>query len=1513
MFQNAQLKNHFETSPTVQIRSNVVVEWNMNMPDNIFKLGNYRYRPQSSDTRYTTIQSTFDPNDVGQFYTGATDSDIIVDGGYDENEVPILYSSTKEKYNMYYSLEDCIKPFRPRSGINKLLYFNNKKIPHFSTDFVDAQGVFFTQRPRYYMPTRDDQFKYWTSYRTEKESAISTETTERGIAKRIVNNRFYIDDAAPFVVYKNNVPANRLVVKMQTNIGSVNSGSYVTPTGTISDPFYTEANKTTPTIWKVQALIGNQWVTIQDFNSTSARSDGTPIIKEDGYVELSYGLKIPTAFRNKFIHAETFSSTSLLPSESIDGYAYLVVSSTTDKGIYHVWNSSTKQYDQFVPEYTWFLTDDNLNQAKHFVTDFTSPNSFIEPATNMIKYREFEYVRGIRIVIDAMNKFESTFDLIEFSPRLLADISANVIDYNVKKSLGDLGSGALPIGQLLVSTGSISIFDDQQAFNENNQNSIIKDYLRKNIKFTFYETIVNVGGNDYTVPVKTLYSDGFPQADVTGATISIELRDFYFHFESLPAPELFITNVSLSYAIALLLDYVGFSNFIYKRNLAEVDQVIPYFFVGPDRNLAEVLNDLAVSTQTSMFFDEYNNFVIMSRNYLMPSATGQVLGGGLSTRTVDYELIGSKVTDKVSEIIIASQDAESYSSVATENLDAGAYNTTSWDLTIGSGSPSLIENTASIIKNKVITNKKLPNIISVASQDKKIYNNGKITYKSRYIDKTYSALGQETSLSEEDKRWVYKPTLLWQIGDTQELKKEGKTTGYSLSALTLNQDISNQPPSVVNHELINNIIDFGESIYLISRYQGYFYANGEVIKYDAVEYNISEIGNVWLSNESEYKYYLNKLPYNGKIYPTGRVRIFSEPYYVKINGVEKRQNGAVFKHGRAQFGTQITNHSSGLPSNWTDAANRKGCSMSSKYLFGSEVFQGTATVGAAAGVRTELAKRSTANGVIKKYLSKYDLTESEVLQINKIDPTKNKGVVQSSALVLKGPNFNTTFIQPIDFITYVHKPLEDRFKHFGTRMRIIGSSISDLQDEDGTVSKKIIPLDGTTYYQLNSESPNQSVNVSGNSGGIGVLVNPETNNGYYFEIISLDGGTNETANIVFYKIYSDASLTAVDGYGSQAFPELLWSGNGDILSDTGNFVGVARKFYENYDTVYDLSIEYIDNVENTNARRFFLYINNTLVATIDDKQPLPKYNNVALFTRGSSKCMFENVYALTENYSENSTVGITEPIANVFGGESININAGLRKYALSGVLQQTYLSGISAAEPNKFKVYFEEFGTIMRECAYFNIRFDNAYPSLFSKIIKLPERTKDYVVSGFQSSAYGAEFLIFNATDSLLDLGTTENNFLNISGIAFTQDGGGQLTVDDYFKKRSSFSDPELVASALVYSPTFEKQQYDNIRISRITYGNNEFSIESDYIQNPDDAELLMEWILNKLMVPKKAIGLNIFATPTIQLGDLVTIDYKNENGVDMVAPSSSKFIVYNIEYSRSNRGPSMTVYLSEV
>jgi hypothetical protein len=74
-----------------------------------------------------------------------------------------------------------------------------------------------------------------------------------------------------------------------------------------------------------------------------------------------------------------------------------------------------------------------------------------------------------------------------------------------------------------------------------------------------------------------------------------------------------------------------------------------------------------------------------------------------------------------------------------------------------------------------------------------------------------------------------------------------------------------------------------------------------------------------------------------------------------------------------------------------------------------------------------------------------------------------------------------------------------------------------------------------------------------------------------------------------------------------------------------------------------------------------------------------------------------------------------------------------------------------------------------------------------------------------------------------------------------------------------------------------------------------------------------MGWIINKVMVPKKSIGVNIFTIPTLQLGDIVKIDYKSSDDVNLVAKESDRFVVYNIEYSRGSNGPSMTVYLSEV
>jgi hypothetical protein len=228
-------------------------------------------------------------------------------------------------------------------------------------------------------------------------------------------------------------------------------------------------------------------------------------------------------------------------------------------------------------------------------------------------------------------------------------------------------------------------------------------------------------------------------------------------------------------------------------------------------------------------------------------------------------------------------------------------------------------------------------------------------------------------------------------------------------------------------------------------------------------------------------------------------------------------------------------------------------------------------------------------------------------------------------------------------------------------------------------------------------------------------------------------------------------------------------------------------------------------------------------------------------------------------------------------------------------------------------MYFEEFGSIMRECAYFDVKYDRAYPALYAQLSPTFNRVKGYTTSGFLADSYGAEFLIFNATDAILNLDETSGNYLRIQGVTFTQDTTRQLTVDEYFKKRGNFSDPELKGDTLIVSPVIEKAKYDEIKQSRMIYGKNEFSIDSIYIQSDDDAEKLMGWVIDKTMKPRKSVGVNIFAIPTLQLGDIVTIDYKDSSELDLVASSLSRFVIYNIEYSRNNNGPNMTIYLSEV
>jgi hypothetical protein len=138
-----------------------------------------------------------------------------------------------------------------------------------------------------------------------------------------------------------------------------------------------------------------------------------------------------------------------------------------------------------------------------------------------------------------------------------------------------------------------------------------------------------------------------------------------------------------------------------------------------------------------------------------------------------------------------------------------------------------------------------------------------------------------------------------------------------------------------------------------------------------------------------------------------------------------------------------------------------------------------------------------------------------------------------------------------------------------------------------------------------------------------------------------------------------------------------------------------------------------------------------------------------------------------------------------------------------------------------------------------------------------------------------------------------------IQGITFTQNISNVLTVDDYFKELSNFSDPVFIENTIV-SPGRSEKIYDNIKNSRSIYGNKSFSIDSIYIQNEDSAKDIMKWVLDKTIKPRKVFELDTFGTQHIQLGDLVKINYDLPEGVKLV-DENKKFVVISATYERSS------------
>ena len=483
--------------------------------------------------------------------------------------------------------------------------------------------------------------------------------------------------------------------------------------------------------------------------------------------------------------------------------------------------------------------------------------------------------------------------------------------------------------------------------------------------------------------------------------------------------------------------------------------------------------------------------------------------------------------------------------------------------------------------------------------------------------------------------------------------------------------------------------------------------------------------------------------------------------------------------------------------------------------------------------------------------------------------------VQASALVFQGPQqFGSNTAK--NTLTITSKPLEADI--FGSRMRIIGK----LQvGEDKNLQQPLNAFDIITTVTSDAATEYSEKTISGGSAGITFFYDPDDDSGYFFEIVALpsvditlytdinvwglqnQGNLGSVApgvyNILFYK------------QGADKVARPLWMGLGNIICNSGSFVGLSRMANTDNVSVYDLAVE---TIRLSNGIQFKLYMNGKLIANVTDSGTILQGPNAGMYVRGSTLAMFENLYGVKQQAGI-AVSNDNNPIDNIVSPTKRNaIEYQLPPFvsmALSGVSTQTY--------PD-FTLDYEEFGTILRECAYINAKY-NAYPALWAKLAPVLVREKAYVPSRLYATPFSAEFMVFNVMDSAVVLNAESGNYLRLLGVTLTQESSKEFSVEKMLKENNA-----------------NANWLNDIYASIIKYGQSEFSMESMYLQNKQMAKRVLEWILARRQQQKNQIALRIFGNPALQIGDTLHINYADTAATIIDGVYAISSIAYSRRYN---------------
>ena len=372
---------------------------------------------------------------------------------------------------------------------------------------------------------------------------------------------------------------------------------------------------------------------------------------------------------------------------------------------------------------------------------------------------------------------------------------------------------------------------------------------------------------------------------------------------------------------------------------------------------------------------------------------------------------------------------------------------------------------------------------------------------------------------------------------------------------------------------------------------------------------------------------------------------------------------------------------------------------------------------------------------------------------------------------------------------------------------------------------------GYSYYMFGTGLIFPSVLTQpASAGGIGFFTNGTGSQGYFVEI-QTDRSFKDTKD-------QAVKIFKVVGKDKKQLPD---SQNPDSNTLYGGVL-------ESVEHKVDIKVKIDDAAKKTTID---VYINNFKITAVDSfstsataapiEKKISPTSYLALFSL-LYKTSFDYAYAMPITEADYQK-GILDNIYNgQYGNALLNFAYGNR--VIDSLNNPT----------EKFPVV-EEFGTVARELHKVKTNFDQpgAYP-LYATV----GVNKFANVIGSKFSNHGAEMYVVNNAGTFLPLQSGPYSFIVIGDYVSVN---GQIEYTEKTINENTTPEPAV--------------------------------FESTWIQTESDAKALFKWISNQWSKQQQSIQMEVFANPSLEVGDIITVNYP-ENNLD----GTQKFVITSVSNS---------------